>query len=142
MDCFINIDEKGNMLFKSNGYEIESNNLKWGNSDSGLISPGGLLMGAIGGCKLSTFSKAAKFLKIPYSNLSIVVEAEIELLDKIGDTPFSDEKYKFIKIHYSLNTDADIEDIKKVIELSTRFCTIDIAIDPSIERIIDITILK
>lgn len=142
MKSSVVFNSNGDILINSNLYEIKTNNIKWREENSSFISPGGLLMGALAGCKASTFSKAAKYYKIKFSDLSIEVEAEVELLDNIDETPFKNEKYKYLKSIYSLKTESSIDEIKKVINLASKFCTIDIGFDPSVERIIEINILK
>lgn len=142
MKCSVVFKENGDMFLNSNSHEIKINNIKWGEENSGIMSPGGLLMGALGGCKASTFNKAAKYYKMKFSDLSILVEAEIEVLDNIGDTPFKNERYKYLKSIYTLKTESTIDEVRKVIDLASKFCTIDIGFDHSVERILEINIVK
>lgn len=141
MYCKAKLDSNNNLILNSNGQKIITNMLKWPEIDSGFMSPGGFLMGALAGCKIVTFSKVAKYYKVEFSELSVNVDAEVELLDNISDTPFKNQRYKFINIEFTLKTDASLEEIKRLISIAEKFCTVEIAIDKNIERNLKINLI-
>lgn len=142
MICKGSLAIDGSLIFESNGQKIVSHNVKCKEIDSGFMSPGAMFMGALSGCKILTFSKAMKFYNLNFSKLSVEVNANVELLDNISDTPFKNQKYTEIKTVYTLKTDAKKEDIIKAIELSTKFCTVNIAVDKNIKQTFEINILS
>lgn len=141
MICKGKLEKDGSLIFEENGQKIISHSLKCKELASGFMSPGAMFMGALSGCKILTFSKAMKFYNLTFSELSVEVSADVVLLDNILDTPFKNQKYKEIKTVYTLRTDAKKEDVIKAIELSSKFCTVNIAVDKSIKQTFEIKIL-
>lgn len=134
MICSIRLEKNGEMILSSNGQEIVTHSLKCKEANSGYMSPGAMFMGALAGCKLLTFIKSSKYYKIDFEDLSIEVEADVINTDNIGDTPFKNQEYSEIRTKYSLKTKASVEEINKVIELASKFCTVNIAVDSNIKQ--------
>lgn len=134
MICNIRLDKNGEMILSSNGQEIITHSLKCKEINSGYMSPGAMFMGALAGCKVLTFMKSAKYYKIKFEDLSIEVEADVVSTDNIGDTPFKNQEYSEIKTKYSLKTDANIDEIDKAINLASKICTVNLAVDKNIKQ--------
>lgn len=134
MICNIKLDKNGEMILSSNGQEIITHSLKCKEINSGYMSPGAMFMGALAGCKVLTFMKSAKYYNIKFEDLSIEVEADVEITDNIGDTPFKNQEYSEIRTKYSLKTDVSIDEINKVIILAGKFCTVNLAVDKNIKQ--------
>lgn len=142
MFCRVSLENNGNLTLSSNSQEIITHSTKCKEENSGYMSPGAIFMGSLAGCKVLTFSKAAKYYKVEFSNLSVDVEADVENTDNISDTPFKNQKYTEIRTTYSLNTSSSIEELEKVIDLASKFCTVNIAIDKNIKQTFKINILN
>ena len=134
MICSIKKEKNGEMILSNNGQEIITHSTKCKEVNSGYMTPGAMFMGALAGCKVLTFSKSAKYYKIDFEDLSIEVEADVINTDNIGDTPFKNQEYSEIRTKYSLKTKASVEEINKVIELASKFCTVNIAVDSNIKQ--------
>lgn len=134
MICSIKLEKNGEMILSNNGQEIITHSTKCKEVNSGYMTPGAMFMGALAGCKVLTFSKSAKYYKIDFEDLGIEVEADVINTDNIGDTPFKNQEYSEIRTKYSLKTKASVEEINKVIELASKFCTVNIAVDSNIKQ--------
>lgn len=142
MICKGKLESDGSLVFESNGQKIISHSLKCKEKNSGYISPGEMFMAALSGCKILTFSKVMKFYNLKFSDLSVEVCAQVELLDNILDTPFKNQKYNEIKTIYTLKTDVKKEKLFEIVKLASKFCTVNIAIDKSIKQTFEIKILE
>lgn len=142
MICKGKLESDGSLVFESNGQKIISHSLKCKEKNSGYISPGEMFMAALSGCKILTFSKVMKFYNLKFSDLSVEVSAQVELLDNILDTPFKNQKYNEIKTIYTLKTDVKKEKLFEIVKLASKFCTVNIAIDKSIKQTFEIEILE
>lgn len=141
MICKVKLEDNGRLILSSNNQNIITDSIKCKEIDSGYMSPGDMFMGSLAGCKVLTFSKAMKFYNLKFSDLTIEVKADVEILDNILDTPFKDQKYSEIKTIYTLKTEAKESEIKKAILLASKFCTVNIAIDKSIKQTFTIKVL-
>lgn len=54
--------------------------------------------------------------------------------DYIDDTPFRNQEYSEIRTKYTLKTDVNISEIEKIINLASKFCTVNLAVDKDIKQ--------
>lgn len=48
--------------------------------------------------------------------------------DYIDDTPFRNQEYSEIRTKYTLKTNVNISEIEKIINLASKFCTVNLAV--------------
>ena len=134
MICAIKLAKNGEMVLTSNGQKIITDSVKCKELNSGFMTPGAMFMGALAGCKVLTFIKASKYYNINFEDLSIEIEADVVNTEYIDDTPFRNQEYSEIRTKYTLKTDVNISEIEKVINLASKFCTVNLAIDKDIKQ--------
>lgn len=134
MICAIKLEKNGEMVLTSNGQKIITDSVKCKELNSGFMTPGAMFMGALAGCKVLTFIKASQYYNINFEDLSIEIEADVVNTDYIDDTPFRNQEYSEIRTKYTLKTDVNISEIEKIINLASKFCTVNLAIDKDIKQ--------
>lgn len=105
------------------------------------MSPGELLLNSIAGCKMLSFTSAARLKKINFSDLSIEIIAEAKDAGIIEEVNIPKKEISKLHIIYRLKTQNSKEEIEECLKLVDELCTVANALSEKIEKTNEIIIV-
>lgn len=140
MKCISNHVEKKTVKSSSRQHVVIMDSQAPLGSDKGM-SPGELLLNSIAGCKIMSFTTAARIKKITFSDLSVEVVGDAEEVGVIEGFNIHKKEIKSLKIIYKLKTSSTKEELEECIEIVDQLCTVANALSDKIEKVNEIIIL-
>ena len=83
-----------------------------------------MLLEALIGCAGVTFSVVAKVMEIPFDSVVIRAEGHLDFRGTLGVERDAAVGYGRIKLIFEIATEADEEQLAKLVELTDRYCVV------------------
>lgn len=85
---------------------------------------GDMLLEALAGCAGVTLRAVATAMDIPLRGGSVTVEADLDFRGTLGVEKTAPVGFKAIRLRFDLDTDANPQQIEKLLQLTERYCVV------------------
>lgn len=92
--------------------------------DGTMACSGDMLLEALVGCAGVTLSAVATSMGIEITAGTVSAEGDLDFKGTLGIDRESPVGFKQIRLHFDLDTNAELESVKKLISLTERYCVI------------------
>lgn len=92
--------------------------------DGTLLCSGDMLLEALAACAGVTLRGVATSLEIPVSSGRVRAEGDLDFRGTLGVGREAPVGFSSIRLHFDLDTEADAEQLAKLLELTERYCVV------------------
>jgi uncharacterized OsmC-like protein len=92
--------------------------------DGALLCSGDMLLEALAACAGVTLRAVATSLEIPVSSGRVHAEGDLDFRGTLGVAREAPVGFSSIRLHFDLDTQADAEQLAKLLELTERYCVV------------------
>jgi uncharacterized OsmC-like protein len=92
--------------------------------DGSLLCSGDMLLEALVACAGVTLKAVATSLEVPVRSGSVRAEGELDFRGTLGVERGAPVGFSAIRLSFELDTDADAEQLDKLLELTERYCVV------------------